>query len=228
MIIISDKIKKIYPEALLGILVIRSVGNPNQHKELDRCKLELENNLREKYAGVGLDKTYLKNMEPIKTYSDYYKRFKKTYHVLLQLESIVFKNKSIPKVASLVEAMFMAELKNFLLTAGHNLDVVDIPIKLDVASGGEKYILLNGQEKELLSGDMMISDSQGIISSIIYGPNKRTQITPDIQNVLFTVYAPPGIEKSKVFLHLQDIQNYVHIIAPESEVELLKVFEGKV
>lgn len=228
MIIISDKIKKIYPEALLGILVIRSVGNPNQHKELDRCKLELENNLREKYAGIGLDKTYLKNMEPIKTYSDYYKRFKKTYHVLLQLESIVFKNKSIPKVASLVEAMFMAELKNFLLTAGHNLDAIDIPIKLDVASGGEKYTLLNGQEKELLSGDMMISDSQGIISSIIYGPDKRTQITPDIQNVLFTVYAPPGIESPKVFLHLQDIQNYVHIIAPESEVELLKVFEGKV
>jgi len=167
-------------------------------------------------------------MEPIKTYSDYYKRFKKTYHVLLQLESIVFKNRSIPKVASLVEAMFMAELKNFLLTAGHNLDAVDIPIKLDVARGGEKYTLLNGQEKELLSGDMMISDSQGIISSIIYGPDKRTQITPDIQNVLFTVYAPPGIEKPKVFLHLQDIQNYVHIIAPESEVELLKVFEGKV
>ncbi|GAI99035.1 unnamed protein product, partial [marine sediment metagenome] len=129
--------------------------------------------------------------------------------------------------ASLVEVMFMAELKNLLLTAGHNLDVADIPIKLDVASGGEKYTLLNGQEKELLSGDMMISDSQGIISSIIYGPDKRTQITPDTQHVLFTVYAPPGIEKSKVFLHLQDIQNYVHIIAPESEVELLKVYEDK-
>ena len=225
MIIISDKIKKIYPKALLGILVIRNVCNPNQHEELDRCKLEIENNLREKYAG--LDKAYLKNLEPIKNYSDYYKRFKKTYHVLLQLESIVFKNKSIPKVASLVEAMFMAELKNFLLTAGHNLDVVDIPIKLDVANGGEKYTLLNGQEKELLSGDMMISDSQGIISSIIYGPDKHTQITPDIQNVLFTVYAPPGIEKSKIFLHLQDIQNYVHIIALESEVELLKVYEDK-
>ena len=164
-------------------------------------------------------------MEPLKTYHDYYKRFKKTYHVLLQLESIVFKNKSIPKIATLVEVMFMAELKNLLLTAGHNLDVADIPIKLDVASGGEKYTLLNGQEKELLSGDMMISDSQGIISSIIYGPDKRTQITSDIQNVLFTVYAPPGIEKSKVFLHLQDIQNYVHIISPESEVELLKVYD---
>ena len=222
---ISKKIKTIYPEALLGILAIRNVCNPNQHEELNRCKLDLENNLREKY--VGLDKAYLKNMEPIKTYGDYYKRFKKTYHVLLQLESIVFKNKSIPKVASLVEAMFMAELKNLLLTAGHDLDAIDLPIKLEVSSGGEKYIQLNGQEKELIPNDMMVSDLQGITSSIIYGPDKRTQIKPDTRNVLFVVYAPPGIEKPKILQHLQDIQNYVHIIAPKSEVELLKVYESK-
>jgi len=223
LLIISDEIKKVYPKALLGILAIRNVCNPNQHEELDRCKLELENNLREKYAG--LDKAYLKNMEPIKTFSDYYKRFKKTYHLLLQLESIVFKNKSIPKVSSLVEAMFMAELKNLLLTAGHDLDAIGLPIKLDVSNGGEKYTQISGQEKELIPNDMMVSDLQGIISSIIYGPDKRTQIKPVTRNVLFVVYAPPGIEKSKVFQHLQDIQNYVHIIAPKSEVELLKVFK---
>jgi len=225
LIIISDKIKKIYPKALLGILVIKNVCNPNQHEELNQYKFELENSLRKKFTN--LSRADLKGMEPIKTYHDYYKRFKKTYHILLQLESIVFKNKSIPKVSSLVEAMFMAELKNLLLTAGHDLDVADTPIKLDVATGEEKYTLLNGQEKELLSGDMIISDFRGIISSIIYGPDRRTQITPDTQHVLFTVYAPPGIEKPKVFLRLQDIQNYVHIIAPESEVELLKVYEGK-
>lgn len=225
MLIISDEVKRIYPEALLGILAIKNVCNPNQHEELDRCKLELENNLREKYAG--LDKAYLKNMAPINTYGDYYKGFKKTYHVLLQLESIVFKNKSIPKVASLVEAMFMAEMKNLLLTAGHDLDAIDLPVKLDVSSGGEKYIQLNGQEKDLIHNDMMVSDLQGITSSIIYGPDKRTQIKPDTQNVLFVVYAPPGIEKSKVFQHLKDIQKYVHIITPKSEVELQKVYEGK-
>ena len=225
MLIISEEVKKVYPEALLGILTIKKVGNPKKHKELDRCKLELENNLREKYAG--LDKAYLKNMEPIKTYNNYYKRFKKTYHVLLQLESIIFKNKSIPKVASLVEAMFMAELKNLLLTAGHDLDAIDLPIKLDVSSGGEKYIQLSGQEKDLIHNDMMVSDLQGITSSIIYGPDKRTQIKPDTRNVLFVVYAPPGIKKSEVFQHLQDIQKYVHIISPKSEVELLKVYKCK-
>jgi len=222
LLIISDEIKRVYPEALLGILAIRNVCNPNQHEELDSCKLELENNLREKYAR--LDKAYLKNMEPIKTYSDYYKRFKKTYHLLLQLESIVFKNKFIPKVASLVEVMFMAELKNLLLTAGHDLDAIDLPIKLDISRGGEKYIQLSGQEKELIHNDMIVSDLQGITSSIIYGPDKRTRIKSTTRNVLFVVYAPPGIEKFRVFQHLQDIKNYVHIIAAESEVELLKVF----
>jgi len=225
LLIISDEVKKVYPEALMGILVMKNVCNPKKHEELDRCKLELENSLRKNFSG--LDRADLKNMEPLKTYNDYYKRFKKTYHVLLQLDSIVFKNKSIPKVASLVEVMFMAELKNLLLTAGHDLDAIDLPIKLDVSNGEEKYTQISGQEKELIYNDMMVSDSKGIISSIIYGPDKRTQIKPNTQKVLFVVYAPPGIEKSKVFQHLQDIQNYVHIIAPESKVELMKVYEDK-
>ena len=225
MLIISDEVKKVYPEALMGILVMKNVCNPKKHKELDRCKLELENNLRKNFTG--LDRADLKNMEPFKTYNNYYKKFKKTYHVLLQLESIVFKNKSIPKVASLVEVMFMAELKNLLLTAVHDLDAVDLPIKLDASTGGEKYTQISGQGKELIYNDMMVSDSRGIISSIIYGPDKRTQIKPNTRKVLFVVYAPPGIEKSKVFQHLQDIQSYVHIIAPESEIKLLKVYECK-
>jgi len=209
----------------LGVLAMKNVSNPQQHEGLDQRKLKIENNLREKFAG--LTRADLKKLEPINAYRNYYKKFKKSYHILFQLESIVFKNKSIPKVAALVEAMFMAELKNLLLTAGHDLDTVDLPVKLDAASGTEKYIMLNRQEKELLPGDMFISDSGGIMSSIIYGPDLRTRINSDTQNVLFTVYAPPGVEKSEVFQHLQDIRDYVHIITPDSKVELIKVYGCK-
>ena len=78
----------------------------------------------------------------LQVYDAYYKRFKKTYHVQLQLESIAFKGKSIPSVAALVEAMFMAEVKNMLLTAGHDLDTLQLPARLDVTKGDEVYTLM--------------------------------------------------------------------------------------
>ncbi|MFN8595962.1 MAG: hypothetical protein U0559_07245 [Anaerolineae bacterium] len=33
----------------------------------------------------------------------------------------------------------MAEIKNLLLTAGHDLDTLQLPVTLDVASGQESY-----------------------------------------------------------------------------------------
>ena len=225
ILIISDEIKELYPEAELGLLAINHVSNPNQHEGLDKCKIMLETDLSVRYSG--LDRNDLKNLAPMKSYIEYYKRFKKTYHLLLQLESVVFKHKSIPQVASLVEIMFMAELKNLLLTAVHDLDMIELPIMLDAAKRGEKYIQLSGQEKSVIHHDMMISDRKGITSSIIYGPDKRTRIRPDTSNVLFVVYAPPGIEESSVFQHLQDIEHDVSIISPKKKVELLKVYKMK-
>jgi DNA/RNA-binding domain of Phe-tRNA-synthetase-like protein len=126
-----------------------------------------------------------------------------------------------------VEVMFVAELKNLLLTAGHDLDAVQVPVKLDVAEGSERYIRLNGQEQGLKPGDMMIADAQGVISCVLYGPDRRTRITPETRQVLFTVYAPPGIGEQAVHDHLQDIQANVLLVAPQADVELLEVVGTK-
>ena len=130
-------------------------------------------------------------------------------------------------MAALVEAMFMAEMKDLLLTAGHDLDTLRLPLTLDVATGNETYTLLRGEEQTLKRGDMMISDQIGVISSILYGPDQRTQITPETSNVIFTVYAPPGIEENMVVGHLQHIQEYVMIFSAQAQVESLKIYRGK-
>ena len=72
----------------------------------------------------------------------------------------------------------------------------------------------------------MIHDQAGVISSIIYGPDQRTQITPNTRNVMFTAYAPPGIDEQTVAGHLQHIQENVMIFAPQARTELLKVYKG--
>jgi DNA/RNA-binding domain of Phe-tRNA-synthetase-like protein len=218
---VSEAWKKAYPGAAVGVLAMRKVVNPEGHPALDKRKEELEAQLRSRFSDY--DRAALKALPTIQAYNDYYKRYKKTYHVQLQLESVVFKGKSIPRVAALVEAMFMAELKNLLLTAGHDLQAVQMPVGIDVAEGSERYIRLDGQEQELKPGDMMIADAEGVISCVLYGPDRRTRIRPETRQVLFTVYAPAGVGEQAVYDHLQDIQAHVLLVAPEAEVELLEV-----
>ena len=141
----------------------------------------------------------------------------------LQLESLLFKGKAIPAVAALVECMFMAEMEHLLLTAGHDLDALHLPLTLDVAPGEESYTLLRGELQSTKPGDMMITDSKGIISSIIYGPDQRTQITGQTRNAVFTIYGPPGIDPQAVELQLRKICDNILLIAPEARVETLEV-----
>src|SRR5512135_539369 len=105
MLNVSEEWKKAYPGAHVGTLVMREVANPPSSPALEDEKEQLEEDLRTLFGG----RTSLKDLEPIKAYQSYYKRFKKTYHVLHQVESIVFRGKSVPRVAALVEAMFAAE-----------------------------------------------------------------------------------------------------------------------
>src|SRR5512138_3225495 len=177
--------KSTYPEAHAGVLVMRLVSNPAQHAGLESQKVALEEQLRAQFAGQ--DRAAIASHPVLHAYAEYYRQFKKTYHVQLQLESIVLKGKSIPSVAALVEAMFMAEMQDLLLTAGHDLDALHLPLRLDVAAGNKEYTLLRGEQQILKPGDMMINDQEGVISSILYGPDRRTQITSATSNVVFTV-----------------------------------------
>lgn len=222
---ISDSWKATYPNAHAGVLVMHGVKNPPHHAGLKELKIALEAELRARYSNQYRD--ILLKHPILQAYNTYYRKFDKTYHVQLQLESILFKGKSIPNVAALVEAMFMAEVDNLLLTAGHDLDEIHPPLTLDVSKGTESYILLHGKPQTPKTGDMMIVDGKGIISSIIYGPDDRTQISARTKNVVFTVYAPEGVSEEAITKHLQDIQRYVQVIAPDAKVELLKVFSAE-
>ena len=214
-----------YPKAHAGVLVMRAVSNPLHHPALESQKAALEQELRGQFSGQ--DRAAIASHPILRAYAEYYRQFKKTYHIQLQLESIVLKGKSIPSVAALVEAMFMAEMKDMLLTAGHDLDALHLPLSLDVATGTERYTLLRGEEQVLKAGDMMISDQVGVISSIVHGPDQRTQITPETRNVIFTVYAPPGINEQSVAQHLQGIKENVLLFAPQAQVELFQIYGDK-
>ncbi|HTY24804.1 MAG TPA: phenylalanine--tRNA ligase beta subunit-related protein [Desulfomonilaceae bacterium] len=220
MLKITEEWRKAFPGAYAGILDMRDVVNPDHHPGLDARKRRLEDDLRVRFK----EPAELKLLAPIAAYKAFYKGFKKSYHVQHQLESVIFKGKSIPKVAALVEAMFIAELRNMLLTAGHDRDSIRNEITLDVSKGTERYVKINGEEQELKAGDMMMADAEGVISSVIYGPDRRTMITSKTRSALFTVYAVQGIGEQEVSRHLEEIADNVKLISPDCRVVALEVY----
>ena len=216
--------RQAYPGAAVGILVMDGVANPEQHAALDERKAALEASLRARYGDM--DRPALRALPVFAAYAAYYKTFKKSYHVQLQVESIAWKGRPIPAVAALVETMFMAELDNGLLTAGHDMAAVTPPVRIDVATGDETYRRLDGGEQVLKEGDMYIADARGVLSSILYGPDRRTPIGPDTGRVLFTVYAPAGIGPAAVRQHLEEMRDYARLIAAQARVEELGVYQA--
>jgi DNA/RNA-binding domain of Phe-tRNA-synthetase-like protein len=222
LISLSDAWKTTYPDAHLGALVMRDVSNPRNHSGLEKRKRELEVDLRTQF--VDKSKGDVAALPTMQAYRAYYKRFRKTYHVLLQLRSVALEGKSIPSVAALVESMFIAELKNGLLTAGHDLDKVVAPIALDVAQGDESFVMLNGREQIHKAGDMIMTDARGVICSVIYGSDRHTAIGPGTNHVMFIVYAPAGIDPIDVRQHLEDIRELVLIVSPNAITQEIHVY----
>jgi DNA/RNA-binding domain of Phe-tRNA-synthetase-like protein len=188
------------------MLVLHGVENPALCPALEERKRYLEAELR---AAAGDDPGELSRV-----YEAYYRARGQTYHVKAQRISVATKGKPIPSRAALVEAMFMAELRNLILTAGHDLDTLDLPIRVDATAAGDQYVQLNGKVAELKPDDMKMSDGTGIISSVLRGPDQRTPITPRTRNVLFACYAPAGVDPARVELHLADIRDNVRLISP--------------
>jgi DNA/RNA-binding domain of Phe-tRNA-synthetase-like protein len=207
-------------QAVMGVLAVRGLSNPMPGGEFDKLRAELELELRRRYAGF--DRAALKALPAIKAYDEFYKRFKKTYHLLLQLESIL-EGRPIPSGDALVSAMFMAELEDLLLTAGHDLERIRGLVQFDVAQGAERYERMNGESQQLKAGDLYSADEAGVLSSVIYGPDRRTRITPTTTSALFTTYGVPGIDREQVQIHLKRLHDFIVILSPGAELLQLAI-----
>ena len=218
MIQVTDHWHTTFPGAHVGVLLVGKVDNTKRETPLDEHKRKVEARLREKYAGFS--RAELLELETLNAYRDYYRRFGNTYHVQLQLESVVHKGKSLPNVSPLVDANFAAELETLVLTAGHDADLLALPLTLDVTQGGESFTGMNGSVRTLRPGDMMMTDAGGVICTIITGQDARTPISPATRRALYAAYAPAGVPVETVKRQLESIFENVLLFAPDAETEL--------
>jgi DNA/RNA-binding domain of Phe-tRNA-synthetase-like protein len=212
---ITQKWRQTFPGAQIGLLLVSAVDNSLPSTPLDEHKRQLEASIRSRY--VGYDRAMLVQHEVLKAYKDYYKRFSKTYHVLLQLESVL-RGKSLPTVNPLVDACFAAELETHMLTASHDADRLVAQVVIDTSLGDEQIAQLGGAVKQVPPGDMLMRDALSVVCTVIYGPDQRTAITPQTRTALYVTYVPPGISAETVHTHQETIKRNVLRFAPQAEI----------
>ena len=220
---VSERWKNAYPDAMVAMLVVRGAENVREHPALESAKRALELELRSRFANP----EDIKAAAAIRAYTAYYKRFEKTYHIALQLKTTVVKQRPLPTVSGLVDVMFLAEMKNLLLTAGHDLSTVVPPVTLDIGTGAEHFIKLNGESQTARVGDMMVADREGILSAVIDGPDYRSRISPQTRDALYVTYAPDGIQREAVLSHVRDIKESILLFSPAAVVEPLRILSAR-
>jgi DNA/RNA-binding domain of Phe-tRNA-synthetase-like protein len=213
----TDAWKERHPGAQMGLLEISGVDNTKPSPALEQEKRTIEERLREKYAGFSReDFLALPLME---AYHRYYRSFGYTYHVLLQLESVALKGKSLPSVSPLVDANFAAELETLILTAGHDVARLEAPVLIDVAREGDEITQMSGNRKHVPAGDMLMRDAQGVACTILRGQDNRSPISNATTHVLYVSYAPGGITNEQVRAQLDGMEKLVRLFSPECIVE---------
>ncbi len=217
----TDEWSIAHPGAVIGLLEITGVENKAASAELNQRKREIVAHLRRNCAGFSRQDFLAHPV--MAAYEKYYKRFDKTYHVLLQVESIVLKGKDLPDVSPLVDANFTAEVNTFVLTAGHDVAKLEPPIRIDVSRPGDEISPMHGERKPIRVGDMVMRDIRGVCCSILYGQDNRSPITIDTQGVLYVAYVPPGVPVEAVEAQLQQIEQNIRLFAPQAKVEQRKL-----
>lgn len=210
-----------HPGAIIGLLELSGVDNMRPSPELNQRKREVEALLRERYNGF--TRQNFLTLPVMAAYEQYYKRFNKTYHVQLQVESIVLKGRNLPEVSPLVDANFIAEVETCVLTAGHDVDRLHEPVSIDVSREGDTITQLNGETKPIRAGDMIMRDADGVSCTILYGQDNRSPISPATMHVLYVTYAPVGVSAETVQAELQTILDYVRLFSPDLHVEQLQL-----
>jgi DNA/RNA-binding domain of Phe-tRNA-synthetase-like protein len=222
---VTDAWKEAHPGAQIGLLEISGVDNTRPAPALDQEKRAIEGRLRERYAGFSRE-GFLE-LPVMQAYHRYYRKFGYTYHVLLQLESVALRGKSLPSVSPLVDANFAAELETLILTAGHDVAHLEAPVLVDVAREGDEMTQMSGNRKDVPVGDMLMKDARGIACTILRGQDNRSPVLKATRHVLYVSYVPEGVTEGQVRAQLEAIEKHVHLFAPDCRVEQSAILFAK-
>ena len=169
--------------------------------------------LREKYANYDRKALFSENV-----YFRFFRKFKKTYPVMMQLESFLLKGRPFPIENAVTAIPFLAELETQSLSGTHDVDFVRGAVRLFAGTEKAPFAGMRGEEVHTYPGDFCARDDEGIIFSMIAGADARTCAKPGSRHVFYPVFGVAGQPAGEIAAVLDRLEEYVRVLAPEADI----------
>ena len=169
--------------------------------------------LREKYADYDRKALFGENV-----YFRFFRKFKKTYPVMMQLESFLLKGRPFPMENPVTAIPFLVELETQILSGTHDVDDVHGTVRLFAGTEKAPFAGMRGEEVHTYPGDFCARDDEGIIFSMIAGADARTCAKPGSRHVFYPVFGVAGQPEAEISAVLDRLEEYVRVLAPEADI----------
>ena len=152
-------------------------------------------------------------------YYRYFKKYKKTYPVLQQLESVLLKGRPFPSGRPINEIAFLTELRTQVLSGAHDAEQVRGAVEVFCPEEKLPFTGMRGEEVHTYPGDLSARDDGGIIFSMIAGADARTCLRPESRHVFYPFFAAPDTTWDQLLPAMELLASYVRVLAPNAQIE---------
>lgn len=151
-------------------------------------------------------------------YFRFFRKFKKTFPVMMQFESVLLKGREFPKSNAVTAVPFLAELETHVLCGTHDVDCLMGPVELYQAEEKTPFEGLRGDEVHTYPGDVTGRDAGGIIFSMIAGVDERTCAREESRHVFYPVFGVPGQAPDALRSAQTRMAEYAALLAKDAQI----------
>jgi len=196
-----------------GVVEVRFPENESLREDAFRALVEKElAALEGKYGAYDRKAVFGEN-----PYFRFFRKFKKTYPVLLQLESVL-KGRPFPNFNPVAELPFLLELTTLVLSGAHDIDRMQGTVELFLGTEKAPFMGMRGEMMHTYPGDFCARDEDGIIFSLIAGADNRTCARRDTRHVLYPIFGTPDLPEKVIREAMETLERYIRVLSPEAEI----------
>lgn len=200
----------------LGVRLAYSVSWGAPVKELDSSRLSVEaEKLREEIAS----KYTLENLKSdpvVRAYRDFYWRIgidpTKTRPSSEALVRRLLRGKW-PKINPVVDAGNIASARHLVPIGIYDLEQFTPPARIVLASGGEVFEPIGGEEERVHEGTPIMVDNRGIVMHLYPHRDSRiTMVRPETMCVLIIAAGVPGVSTARLKDAVAEVQRLLGVL----------------